>query len=138
MNKKMFATSMALVLAMTMVLAVGKTRQAENVEELAAAAQANETEQGMQAQSPVVIPIAAAETESLVKPSKAVVIPVEIDQNEVILSTGQEAIPVLPNQQQHPLVQSMAKVEEALQRLESVATKAHMTVAALEQQYPLR
>ena len=138
MNKKMFATSMALVLAMTMVLAVGKTSQVENVDEVPVVDQVTSVEQAAPKQLAVVVPMVAAETKTQVKPTRAVIIPAELDESQMILNAGEEPAPAISQAVPHPLVRSMARVEEALQHLEQVAADAHLSVAALEQQYTLR
>ena len=139
MSKKVFASSMALVLATTMVLAVGKTRQLDKADEMPVTVEHAEPALETDIKPAVVVPIVSSESVVRpVKPMKTVVIPAEIDESEMILSTDHPITQQQLQATEHPLLQSLARVEGALQHLEALAANAHATVAALEHQYPLR
>ncbi len=128
MNKHIIVTSFALVLTMTVVLAVGKTD---------GAAELNLSDSvpgpGLDTENNVDEQILIHNIRVPVQNSSSAVIQPEINEGDMIL--GQEA----PEEYQaddsplSPLMESLARVQEALKTLEQVAVSTEQIVVALEE-----
>lgn len=120
MSKSVITTSLALVLAMTMVLAVGKTRVDEE-EAPGPAAKAvipvDEVPDIVTEESPVSVPLA----DMTVKP--------DIEQGEVILDLNGQ----LADDPKDPLMVSLANMQRALKNLQLLARETERAVSILEQ-----
>ena len=130
MNKRVITTSLALVLAMTVVLAVGKTDSAVELE----AVQYSEsitTRPNIDVDA-AGVDILSEELSTPVQQANMLTIPSEVNESELILD--QEAVPegsqlLAPIS---PLQESLARVQQALDRLERVAARTERAVDALD------
>jgi len=142
MNKRIITTSLALVLAMMVVLAVGKTEGTAGLEpsqyvQVAEITPNINVDAGVDTLSYEISPPA--------QQVSALIIPSEVNEAELILE--QKSIPGLapsePSKIQDvastsPLLASLARVQYALDRLEQVAASTERAVVALENQVASR
>lgn len=127
MSKSVITTSLALVLAMTMVLAVGKTRQEEGVQPLSS--------QPLSPQIPVEIEENIITAGTAVMPGSQVIeIQPDFEPGEVLLDqgTGGQDKPAWVSNE--ALEASLTRMQNALANLQHVARETGLSVAALEQQ----
>ena len=122
MSKSVITTSLALVLAMTMVLAVGKTRSGEE-------------EVSVQPRVQVAIPIEESvdiitRTAAVSTPGPQLTVEPDVEPGEVILDN--QAVAAVEGED--ALMVSLAQVQEALNRLQRLAQQTERAVSALEQQ----
>ena len=129
MNKRIITTSFALVMAMTVVLAVGKTDST------------NEPKPSQSAEATGITPnilmdagvdILSADTGDASSQVRALIIPSEVNESELILMP--EAILGLQSDvtSPSPLLNSLARVQQALNKLEQIAASTEFAVATLE------
>ncbi len=135
MNKRIITTSFALVLAMTVVLAVGKTDSTIEPKP------AQYIEVAENAPSIIVdanIEIISSDLNEPASQVRALIIPSEVNESELILKP--EAIlgfqpDVTPTS---PLLESLARVQQALDRLEQVVASTELAVVAFENKIAIR
>jgi hypothetical protein len=135
MNKRIITTSFALVLAMTVVLAVGKT---DSTTEPKPSQYIEVAENAPNILVDADIDILSGELDEPASQVRALIIPSEVNESELILKP--EAIlgfqsDVTPTS---PLLGSLARVQQALDRLERVAASTELAVAALEHKTVIR
>ncbi len=136
MNKRVITTSLALVLAMTVVLAVGKTDSAVELE----LAQHSET---IKARPHIEldaagVDILSEELSTPVQQANMLIIPPEVNESELILE--QAPAPdgsklLAPASSLHA---SLARMQQALDRLEQIAASTERAVDALDRKLVVR
>jgi hypothetical protein len=134
MNKRVITTSLALALTMTVVLAVGKTTNfegavelntSENVERIGVEADIKFDEKAQ---------IPATKTGNLALLNNTIAISAEIDENEMILGRKSTEGSLPGKASTTSLMDSLARVQSALNFLEQVAAYTESAVVALETQ----
>jgi hypothetical protein len=135
MNKRIITTSFALVLAMTVVLAVGKT---DSTVEPKPSQYAEVAESAPNIIVDADIDILSGELDEPASQVRALIIPSEVNESELILKP--EVIlgfqPLVKTAS--PLLESLARIQQALDRLERVAASTELAVAALENKIVIR
>jgi hypothetical protein len=135
MNKRIITTSFALVLAMTVVLAVGKT---DSTTEPKPSQYIEVAENAPNILVDADIDILSGELDEPASQVRALIIPSEVNESELILKP--EAIlgfqsDVTPTS---PLLESLARIQQALDRLEQMAASTELAVVALENKIVIR
>ena len=128
MNKHIIVTSFALVLTMTVVLAVGKTdgTVALNRSDLAAPGPRPDTENDINEQ------ILIRDISVPIQNISSAVIQAEINEGDMILGLEVPEGHQAEDGPVSPLMESLARVQEALKTLEQVAVSTEQIVVAFE------
>jgi hypothetical protein len=131
MNKRVITTSLALVLAMTMVLAVGKTTKPGQADPDNIAVSVDTRIAPPRVNMDIELELLAPNVDGSVLIDQVVAIRVDVDEDEILLAPigGSEDEPV--DGSVRALMDSLARVQSALVTLEQVAARTESAVAGL-------
>ena len=132
MNKTMIFASLALVLTMTGVLVLGKT---DKMDRASAAATSQKSDPGTIRPSIEIdagSDILSREVRIPAQAIAALTISTEVNEAELILDQEWLLGPALSGASTSPLLESLARIQKALNKLERLANSTELAVAALE------
>jgi len=135
MNKRVITTSLALVLALTVVLAVGKT---DTSIELELAQYSESIRSRPTITQDVDTDILRKELSTPVEHMSVLTIPSEVNESELILDQQAITEGSLTVKPMSPLLESLAHMQQALDRLEQLAERTGLAVDALDKQLVVR
>jgi len=135
MNKRIITTSFALVLAMTVVLAVGKT---DSTIEPKPSQYIEVAENAPNIIVDADIEILSSDLGESASQVRALIIPSEVNESELILNP-ETILGFRPDvTPASPLLDSLVRVQQALDRLEQMATSTELAIVAFENKIAIR
>jgi uncharacterized membrane protein len=134
MNKRVITTSLALALTMTVVLAVGKTTNFEGAVERSTSENLDSIGVDADIKFDEEVQIPATKIGDLALLNNTIAISAEIDEKEMILGQKSTEDSLPGKASTTSLMNSLARVQSALDLLEQVAARTESAVVALVKQ----